>query len=73
MEHPLDLGRNVFAYRHGDDLWTHDGCYVGRFDPVDDSVGALLQHLEDIGEADNTIVIFTIDNSAECSPGRTGA
>jgi hypothetical protein len=29
----LDLGRNIFAYRHGDDLWTHDGCHVGRFDP----------------------------------------
>jgi len=32
---------------------------------MDDSVGALLKHLEDIGEADNTIVIFTTDNGAE--------
>ena len=32
---------------------------------LDDSVGALLQHLQDIGEADNTIVIFTTDNGAE--------
>src|SRR5882724_3400389 len=32
---------------------------------LDDSVGALLKHLEDIGEADNTIVIFTTDNGAE--------
>jgi arylsulfatase len=32
---------------------------------MDDSVGALLQHLEDIGEADNTIVVFTTDNGAE--------
>lgn len=32
---------------------------------LDDSVGQLLQHLEDIGEADNTIVIFTTDNGAE--------
>jgi len=32
---------------------------------LDDSVGALLQHLEDIGEAKNTIVIFTTDNGAE--------
>ncbi|MEJ2168506.1 MAG: arylsulfatase [Desulfobacterales bacterium] len=31
----------------------------------DDSIGALLKHLEDIGEADNTIVIFTTDNGAE--------
>jgi arylsulfatase len=32
---------------------------------LDDSVGALLKHLNDMGEADNTIVIFTTDNGAE--------
>jgi arylsulfatase len=32
---------------------------------MDDSVGALLKHLEDMGEADNTIVVFTTDNGAE--------
>ena len=32
---------------------------------LDDSIGALLKHLEDIGEADNTIVVFTTDNGAE--------
>jgi arylsulfatase A-like enzyme len=32
---------------------------------LDDSIGALLKHLDDIGEADNTIVIFTTDNGAE--------
>ena len=32
---------------------------------MDDSVGDLLKHLEDIGEANNTIVIFTTDNGAE--------
>jgi arylsulfatase len=32
---------------------------------LDDAVGKLLQHLDDIGEADNTIVIFTTDNGAE--------
>jgi arylsulfatase A-like enzyme len=32
---------------------------------LDDSVGELLQHLQDIGQADNTIVIFTTDNGAE--------
>lgn len=32
---------------------------------LDDSVGAILKHLDDIGEADNTIVIFTTDNGAE--------
>jgi arylsulfatase A-like enzyme len=32
---------------------------------LDDSIGAILQHLEEIGQADNTIVIFTTDNGAE--------
>jgi arylsulfatase len=32
---------------------------------LDDSIGALLKHLDDIGEANNTIVIFTTDNGAE--------
>jgi arylsulfatase len=32
---------------------------------LDDSVGDLLKHLDEIGEANNTIVIFTTDNGAE--------
>jgi len=32
---------------------------------MDDSIGDLLLHLQDIGEAENTIVIFTTDNGAE--------
>jgi arylsulfatase A-like enzyme len=32
---------------------------------LDDSVGALLKHLDDIGETNNTIVVFTTDNGAE--------
>jgi arylsulfatase len=32
---------------------------------LDDSIGRLLKHLEDIGEAENTIVVFTTDNGAE--------
>jgi arylsulfatase len=32
---------------------------------LDDSIGALLQHIEDIGETNNTIVVFTTDNGAE--------
>jgi arylsulfatase A-like enzyme len=32
---------------------------------MDDSIGALLRHIEEIGETDNTIVIFTTDNGAE--------
>ena len=32
---------------------------------MDDCIGELLKHLDDIGEADNTIVIFTTDNGTE--------
>ncbi len=32
---------------------------------MDDNIGELLKHLDDMGEADNTIVIFTTDNGAE--------
>jgi arylsulfatase len=32
---------------------------------LDDDIGVLLKHLDDIGEADNTIVVFTTDNGAE--------
>ncbi len=32
---------------------------------MDDDIGDLLKHLDDIGVADNTIVVFTTDNGAE--------
>jgi arylsulfatase A-like enzyme len=32
---------------------------------MDDSIGALLKHLDEIGEAENTIVVFSTDNGAE--------
>jgi arylsulfatase len=32
---------------------------------MDNDIGLLLKHLDDIGEADNTIVVFTTDNGAE--------
>jgi len=44
---------------------TNYGLEEAGMAQLDDSVGALMQHLQDIGEADNTIVIFTTDNGAE--------
>lgn len=32
---------------------------------LDDNIGAVLKKLEDMGQADNTIVVFTTDNGAE--------
>jgi arylsulfatase A-like enzyme len=47
------------------DSKTNYGLEEAGMAQLDDSVGALLQHLNDIGEANNTIVIFTTDNGAE--------
>jgi arylsulfatase A-like enzyme len=44
---------------------TNYGLEEAGMTQMDDSIGALLKHLQDIGEADNTIVIFTTDNGAE--------
>jgi arylsulfatase len=45
--------------------WSNYGLEEAGMAQLDDSVGELLKHLKDIGEADNTIVIFTTDNGAE--------
>lgn len=44
---------------------TNYGLEEAGIAQMDDCIGALLKHLEDIGEAENTIVIFTTDNGAE--------
>ena len=44
---------------------TNYGLEEAGMVQLDDNVGALFKHLDDIGEADNTIVIFTTDNGAE--------
>ena len=44
---------------------TNYGLEEAGMAQLDDSIGALLKNLDDIGEANNTIVIFTTDNGAE--------
>jgi arylsulfatase len=44
---------------------TNYGLEEAGMTQLDDSVGALMKHLDDIGEADNTILIFSTDNGAE--------
>jgi arylsulfatase A-like enzyme len=44
---------------------TNYGLEEAGMAQLDDNVGALLKHLDDIGVANNTIVIFTTDNGAE--------
>ncbi len=44
---------------------TNYGLEEAGVEQMDDAIGALLKHIEDIGEKDNTIIIFTTDNGAE--------
>jgi arylsulfatase A-like enzyme len=44
---------------------TNYGLEEAGVEQMDDAIGALLKHIDDIGETDNTIVIFTTDNGAE--------
>ena len=44
---------------------TNYGIEDAGMAQLDDDVGLLLKHLDDMGVADNTIVIFTTDNGAE--------
>ena len=44
---------------------TNYGLEEAGMAQMDDSIGAIMKHLDDIGETDNTIVVFTTDNGAE--------
>jgi arylsulfatase A-like enzyme len=44
---------------------TNYGLEEAGVAQMDDSIGAILKHIEDIGEKDNTIVVFSTDNGAE--------
>jgi arylsulfatase len=44
---------------------TNYGLEEAGMAQLDDSVGALMQALDDMGEADNTIIVFSTDNGAE--------
>ena len=52
-------------YKSMQNSQTNYGLEEAGVAQLDDSVGALLKHLDDMGVADNTIVIFTTDNGAE--------
>ena len=42
--------------------------YAGMVENLDHNVGVLIQHLKDIGEYDNTVIVFHSDNGAEGWP-----
>ncbi len=45
---------------------TNYGLEEAGMAQLDDAVGTIMKHLDDIGEADNTIIVFTTDNGTEC-------
>jgi arylsulfatase len=42
--------------------------YAGMVDSLDENIGKLIQHLKDIGEYDNTFIVFISDNGADARP-----
>jgi arylsulfatase A-like enzyme len=47
--------------------------YAGMVENLDYNIGLLIQHLKDIGEYDNTLIVFQSDNGAEGWPIDSGA
>ncbi|MDR3429107.1 MULTISPECIES: arylsulfatase [Silvimonas] len=47
--------------------------YAGMVSNLDHNIGLLIQHLKDIGEYDNTFIMFQSDNGAEGWPIDSGA
>ena len=52
---------------------TNYGLEEAGIAQMDDCIGAIVKHLDEIGEADNTIVVFTTDNGAETFTWPDGA
>ena len=50
----------------------HMETYAAMIDCVDQTVGRLVSFLEDLGELDNTIIIFSSDNGGADAGGETG-
>lgn len=77
MERSVKMKKPFFAWYASTrmHIWTHlskeykdktgFGIYADGMQELDDIVGKLLGKLDELGVADNTIVIFTTDNGAE--------
>ncbi len=48
-------------------------CFAGFLSHTDAEIGRLLAHLEESGDADNTIVVLVSDNGASAEGGPTGS
>jgi arylsulfatase A-like enzyme len=78
MDRSVKAGKPFFIWHNSTrmHIWTHLqpkymamveqlGLYGAGMTELDDHVGIMLKKLDDLGIADNTIVIFTTDNGAE--------
>jgi arylsulfatase len=78
MDRSVKAGKPFFIWHNTTrmHIWTHlppkyqamvaeKGFYGAGMTQLDDDVGVMLKKLDDLGIADNTIVVFTTDNGAE--------
>ena len=78
MDRSVKAGKPFFIWHNTSrmHIWTHlqpkyeamipkYGLYGAGMQEFDDNIGVLLKKLDDLGIADNTIVIFSSDNGAE--------
>ncbi|WP_211220948.1 arylsulfatase [Nocardioides insulae] len=77
---PRDGGKRAFAVPAWEDLSAEQQdifarymeVYAAMVDNVDQSLGRILDTVEELGELDNTIVIFTSDNGGTMEGGPEG-
>ena len=78
MDRSVKAGKPFFIWHNTTrmHIWTHlepkyeemitdKGFYGAGMTELDDNVGVILKKLDDLGIANNTIVIFSSDNGAE--------
>jgi arylsulfatase len=78
IDRSVKAGKPFFIWHNSTrmHIWTHlppkymamvneKGLYGAGMTQLDDNVGVILKKIDDLGIADNTIVIFTTDNGAE--------
>ena len=58
----VTTSQNLFATQNEDELRQSMALTCGMISMIDDSVGQILQKLEELGLAENTVVIFTSDH-----------
>ena len=58
----VTTSQNLFATQNEDELRQSMALTCGMISMIDDSVGQVLQKLEELGLAENTVVIFTSDH-----------